>query len=29
VEKTIRNIGRMGKEGMAETDHVIQTIMTE
>lgn len=29
VEKTIRNIGRMGKEGMAETDHVIQAIMTE
>ncbi|HPF19491.1 MAG: L-serine ammonia-lyase, iron-sulfur-dependent, subunit alpha [Bacillota bacterium] len=29
VEKTIRNVGRMGKDGMAETDHVIQAIMTE
>jgi L-cysteine desulfidase len=29
VEQTIRNIGRMGCEGMAETDHVIQAIMTE
>lgn len=29
VEKTIANIGRMGKDGMAETDHVIQSIMTE
>lgn len=29
VEKTIQNIGRMGKEGMAATDHVIQAIMTE
>lgn len=29
VEQTIRNVGRMAKEGMAETDHVIQAIMTE
>ena len=29
VEKTIANVGRMGKDGMAETDHVIQAIMTE
>ncbi|MDD2294492.1 MAG: L-serine ammonia-lyase, iron-sulfur-dependent, subunit alpha [Eubacteriales bacterium] len=29
VEKTIQNVGRMGKEGMAETDYVIQAIMTE
>jgi L-cysteine desulfidase len=29
VEKTIQSIGRMGREGMAETDHVIQSIMTE
>ena len=29
VEKTIRNVGRMGKDGMAETAHVIQAIMTE
>ena len=29
VEKTIANVGRMGKDGMAETDHVIQAIMIE
>lgn len=29
VEKTIQNIGRMGRDGMAKTDHVIQAIMTE
>ncbi|NCB43037.1 MAG: serine dehydratase subunit alpha family protein [Clostridia bacterium] len=29
VEKTIANIGRMGKEGMAETDHIVQAIMLE
>lgn len=29
VEKCIDNIGRLGRVGMAETDHVIQTIMTE
>ena len=29
VERTIYNIGRMGRDGMAETDHVIQAIMTE
>ena len=29
VEKCIDNIGRLGRIGMAETDHVIQTIMTE
>lgn len=29
VEKTIQNVGRMGRDGMAETDHVIQAIMTE
>jgi L-cysteine desulfidase len=29
VEKTIQNLGRMAKDGMAETDKVIQSIMTE
>lgn len=29
VEKCIDNIGRLGRVGMAETDHVIQAIMTE
>ena len=29
VEKCIDNVGRLGRIGMAETDHVIQTIMTE
>lgn len=29
VEKTIASVARMAKEGMAETDHVIQSIMTE
>jgi L-cysteine desulfidase len=29
VEKCIDNIGRLGRIGMAETDHVIQAIMTE
>ena len=29
VEKCIDNIGRVGRIGMAETDHVIQAIMTE
>ena len=29
VERTIYNIGRMGRDGMAETDHVIQAIMAE
>ncbi len=29
VERTIQSLGRMGREGMAETDYVIQSIMTE
>ena len=29
VENTIRNVGRLGKLGMAETDHEILRIMTE
>lgn len=29
VENTIRNIGRLGKEGMKETDKEIIRIMTE
>ena len=29
VEKTIANLGRLGKDGMLSTDHEILAIMTE